>query len=52
MKKLFAKLFNRATLITETVSARCVDTIKRYLADGFTVVFRGAVAVLTKWVKV
>lgn len=50
MKYLIKSLLRRKTLLTQTVSARCVHSIKMYLADGYSLVFKGAVAILTKWV--
>lgn len=43
--------FKRKTLAKFEVSVRDLAAIHRFIADGFKVVFKGAVAVLTKWVK-
>jgi len=49
---MFKRLFKTRKTITATISTRDLASIKRYLADGFRLVIRGAVAVLTKtlWV--
>lgn len=46
--KLLVGMFKRKTLISFTCSSRDIGTIKRYLVDGFKVVFMGVLAVLTK----
>lgn len=48
MKFLFAK---KQTL-RAVVNVRNLTEIKRYIADGFKVVFKGTVAILTKIVRV
>lgn len=45
-------LFGKKETITFKCSARDLNTIKRYIKDGFKIVFQGAVAILTKIVRV
>lgn len=45
-------IFGRKVQLTHKCSARDLNTIKRYITDGFKIVFNGAVAVLTKVIRV
>jgi hypothetical protein len=49
---MFKFLFSKKQTLSFQCSTRDLLTIKRYIADGFKVVFKGAVAVLTKIVRV
>jgi hypothetical protein len=48
--KFIRNLLNLKRLVSIEVSSRDLVTIKRYIARGFKVIFRGAVAVLEAWV--
>lgn len=45
-------LFGKKETITFKCSVRDLETIKRYVRDGFQIAFKGAVVILTKIVRV